>query len=94
MYAEAIRRVAVVGSGPMESGITIQFAIGDYDVQLGDVSNERLELAVNTMATNLELMRDLGVKSDKGFYKWEDEQMAAIRQKVGKALAEIGQFPD
>ena len=37
---------------------------------------------------------DLGVKSGKGFYEWDDEGVAAVRQRVGKALAAIGQFPE
>ena len=60
MDADAIRRVAVVGSGLMGSGIALQFAVGGYNVQLGDVSDEKLEMALGTVATNLEMMRDMG----------------------------------
>ena len=65
MEADAIRRVAVVGSGLMGSGIALQFAVGGYDVQLGDVSDERLEMALGTVATNLEMMRDMGLVDDE-----------------------------
>ena len=65
MDTDAIKRVAVVGSGLMGSGIALQFAIGGYEVQLGDVSDERLELALATIATNLEMMRDMGLVDDE-----------------------------
>ena len=32
---------------------------------------------------------DLGVKSGKGFYAWEDDSVAAFRQQVVQALATI-----
>ena len=35
---------------------------------------------------------DLGVKSGKGFYEWDDDAVAAVRERVGKALATIGQL--
>ena len=36
---------------------------------------------------------DLGVKSGKGFYAWTDDAVAAVRQRVGRALATIEQLP-
>jgi 3-hydroxyacyl-CoA dehydrogenase len=32
---------------------------------------------------------ELGVKSGKGFYDWDDEAVSALRQRVGTALAAI-----
>ena len=35
---------------------------------------------------------DLGVKSGKGFYTWDEDSTAALRQRVGRALATIDQI--
>ena len=35
---------------------------------------------------------DLGVKSGRGFYEWNDEAVAALRQRITHALAAIDRF--
>ena len=32
---------------------------------------------------------ELGVKSGRGFYEWDDEAVSALRQRVGDGLATI-----
>jgi 3-hydroxyacyl-CoA dehydrogenase len=35
---------------------------------------------------------DLGVKSGRGFYEWNDEAVEALRQRITHALAAIDRF--
>lgn len=49
-----LRQVAVIGGGTMGNGIAHVFAQYGFDVTLIDVSEERLQLAKDTIAKNLE----------------------------------------
>ncbi|MBI4546042.1 MAG: 3-hydroxybutyryl-CoA dehydrogenase [Gemmatimonadetes bacterium] len=50
----AIRRVAVIGGGTMGNGIAHVFAQHGHEVVLVDVSEERLSVALATIASNLD----------------------------------------
>ena len=48
-----IKTVGVIGAGQMGSGIAHVCALGGYDVLLNDVAGERLEKALELIATNM-----------------------------------------
>lgn len=48
-----MKNIAVIGAGTMGNGIAHVFAMHDYKVSLVDVSNERLEKALETIDKNL-----------------------------------------
>ena len=51
-----INKVAVIGAGTMGNGIAHVFAQNNYEVRLIDISTERLETAMETIAKNLDRM--------------------------------------
>ena len=54
MKPSHIKRVAVIGSGIMGHGIGQTFALGGYEVQLNDISDELLDKALHQIRNNLE----------------------------------------
>ena len=51
-----MKNIAVIGAGTMGNGIAHVFAMKDYNVSLIDISAERLENALSTIAKNLDRM--------------------------------------
>ena len=51
-----MKNIAVIGAGTMGNGIAHVFAMKDYNVNLIDISAERLENALSTIAKNLDRM--------------------------------------
>ena len=84
------RRLAV--AGPLEV-----FDLAGWDTILAIIDQlfPDLESSDKTPALVREMVArgDLGVKSGKGFYAWTDDAVAAVRQRVGRALATIEQLP-
>lgn len=83
------RRLAV--AGPFEV-----FDIAGWDTILAII--EQLFPAIESSKETPALVRDtveraeLGVKSGKGFYKWDEQAVTALRKRVTKALATIEQL--
>ena len=83
------RRLAV--AGPFEV-----FDIAGWDTILAIM--EQLAPAIESSRETSALLRDkvaqgdLGVKSGKGFYPWDDRSAAALRERVVQALATIEQL--
>ena len=55
-----IKRIAVVGAGLMGHGIAQEFALAGYQVRLYDLSNDRLEKALESIRANLQNLVSLG----------------------------------
>ena len=49
MNVDDVQRIGVVGAGLMGHGIALQFALSGYDVSLNDVSEEKLERAMERL---------------------------------------------
>jgi len=60
-----IKTVGVIGAGQMGSGIAHVCALGGYDVLLNDVAGERLEKALELIATNMGRQVTKGVIEQK-----------------------------
>lgn len=83
------RRLAV--AGPLEvfdiaGWDTISHIIDELFPDL-DTSTEN-----STVITKMLERGDLGVKSGRGFYEWDDKAVAALRQRITHALATIDRF--
>ena len=84
------RRLAV--AGPFEV-----FDLAGWDTILAIIDQlfPDLESSRNTPALVKDMVDrgELGVKSGQGLYPWNDEVVAAVRQRVAEALAAIEQLP-
>ena len=84
------RRLAV--AGPFEV-----FDLAGWDTILAIIDQlfPDLESSRNTPALVKDMVDrgELGVKSGQGLYPWNDEAVAAVRQRVAEALAAIEQLP-
>ena len=58
---DEIERIAVVGAGIMGHAIAQEYARAGFQVHLNDVSEERLQLAIDNVQSNLERLVDLGL---------------------------------
>jgi len=61
-----IRAITVVGAGTMGNGIAHVFAQYGFDVTLNDVSQQYLDRALATIASNLDRQVKKGTMSDDG----------------------------
>jgi len=73
LKVEPIRKVGIVGSGQMGTGIAHVVALGGYDVAINDLEKERFEKAVQTIDKNM--MRQVS----SGKISEEDHQKALAR---------------
>ncbi|MDM5360376.1 3-hydroxyacyl-CoA dehydrogenase family protein [Peribacillus sp. ACCC06369] len=60
-----IKKIAIIGSGVMGSGITQSFAVGGYSVTINDIKEEYLSYAQNRISENLALLIEEGVLTDR-----------------------------
>jgi len=74
-----IRKVGVIGAGQMGSGIAHVCALGGYDVQLNDLSDEQIEAGLATINGNLARQ----AKSNR----ITEEQRETALQRITKASA-------
>ena len=56
MEVHNIRRIAVVGAGLMGHGIAQEFALAGYEVHLHDLSEEKLQQAIENIQANLQML--------------------------------------
>ena len=63
MNVDDIKNVAVVGAGLMGHGIAQEFALGGYDVRINDITEEKLQKAVENIRFNLRMLTDIGTVS-------------------------------
>ena len=61
MDADEIGCIGVVGAGLMGHGIALQFALGGYDVRLNDVSEDRLEAALDNVRATLVMLEEMNL---------------------------------
>jgi len=61
MRVDGIERIAVVGAGIMGHAIAQEYARAGFQVCLNDVSEERLQLALDNVKNNLERLVNLGL---------------------------------
>jgi 3-hydroxybutyryl-CoA dehydrogenase len=66
MEVENVKRVAIIGSGLMGSGIGLEFARFGFEVNLYDINNNALRRALEAAKEDLSLMRSLGLISAEG----------------------------
>lgn len=60
-----IKKIAIIGSGVMGSGIAQSFAVGGYSVTINDIKEEYLVYAQNRIPENLALLIEEGVLTDR-----------------------------
>ncbi|MFE3975455.1 MULTISPECIES: 3-hydroxyacyl-CoA dehydrogenase family protein [unclassified Peribacillus] len=60
-----IKKVAIIGSGVMGSGIAQSFAVSGYFVTINDIKDELLYHAQNQISENLSLLIEEGVLTDE-----------------------------
>jgi 3-hydroxybutyryl-CoA dehydrogenase len=60
-----IKKVAIIGSGVMGSGIAQSFAVSGYLVTINDIKEEMLYHAQNRIAENLSLLIEEGAMTDR-----------------------------
>ncbi|MDV7767283.1 3-hydroxyacyl-CoA dehydrogenase family protein [Peribacillus sp. CSMR9] len=60
-----IKKVAIIGSGVMGSGIAQSFAVSGYFVTINDIKDELLYHAQNRISENLSLLIEEGVLTDE-----------------------------
>ncbi|MGG4266069.1 3-hydroxyacyl-CoA dehydrogenase family protein [Peribacillus simplex] len=60
-----IKKIAIIGSGVMGSGIAQSFAVSGYFVTINDINEELLYHAQNRISENLSLLIDEGVLTDQ-----------------------------
>jgi 3-hydroxybutyryl-CoA dehydrogenase len=79
-----IKSVGIIGAGQMGNGIAHVFAVAGYDVRLSDISDERLELARESIGANL----DRQVEHEK--ISSDDKAAALARITMGTGLELFG----
>ncbi|GAB6256876.1 3-hydroxyacyl-CoA dehydrogenase family protein [Peribacillus sp. N1] len=60
-----IKKIAIIGSGVMGSGIAQSFAVSGYFVTINDIKEELLHRAQNRISENLSLLIEEGVLTDQ-----------------------------
>ncbi|MDM5221361.1 3-hydroxyacyl-CoA dehydrogenase family protein [Peribacillus sp. NJ11] len=60
-----IKKIAIIGSGVMGSGIAQSFAVSGYSVTINDIKEEYLSYAQNRISENLALLIEEGVLTDR-----------------------------
>ncbi|MCM3674781.1 3-hydroxyacyl-CoA dehydrogenase family protein [Peribacillus simplex] len=60
-----IKKIAIIGSGVMGSGIAQSFAVSGYFVTINDIKEELLHHAQNRISENLSLLIEEGVLTDQ-----------------------------
>ncbi|CAH0293324.1 3-hydroxyacyl-CoA dehydrogenase family protein [Peribacillus sp. Bi134] len=60
-----IKKIAIIGSGVMGSGIAQSFAVSGYFVTINDIKDELLHRAQNRISENLSLLIEEGVLTDQ-----------------------------
>ncbi|MGE7183948.1 3-hydroxyacyl-CoA dehydrogenase family protein [Peribacillus sp. NPDC006672] len=60
-----IKKIAIIGSGVMGSGIAQSFAVSGYFVTINDINEELLYRAQNRISENLSLLIEEGVLTDQ-----------------------------
>ncbi len=60
-----IKKIAIIGSGVMGSGIAQSFAVSGYFVTINDVKEELLNHAQNRISENLSLLMEEGALTDR-----------------------------
>lgn len=61
MDVNEIRHISVIGAGLMGRGIALEFALAGYHVSLNDVSDGMLSDAVDSIATDLKMLQEMGL---------------------------------
>ena len=79
-----IKCVGIIGAGQMGNGIAHVFAVAGYDVRLSDISDERLELARESIGANLDRQVEHGKISS------DDKAAALARITMGTGLELFG----
>ncbi len=82
---ETIRRVGVIGAGQMGSGIAHVCALAGLDVDLHDLSEDRIAAGLATVEGNMARQVSSGRISE------EDRAGAMLRIRTAVALADLGQ---
>ncbi|TKH00259.1 3-hydroxyacyl-CoA dehydrogenase family protein [Peribacillus simplex] len=60
-----IKKIAIIGSGVMGSGIAQSFAVSGYFVTINDIKEELLHRAQNRISENLSLLIEEGILTDQ-----------------------------
>ncbi|MBL3645677.1 3-hydroxyacyl-CoA dehydrogenase family protein [Bacillus sp. RHFB] len=60
-----IKKIAIIGSGVMGSGIAQSFAVSGYHVTINDIREELLNHALNRISENLSLLMEEGAVTDR-----------------------------
>lgn len=60
-----IKKIAIIGSGVMGSGIAQSFAVSGYHVTINDIKEELLNHAQNRISENLSLLMEEGAVTDR-----------------------------
>lgn len=60
-----IKKIAIIGSGVMGSGIALSFAVSGYFVTINDIKEELLYHAQNRISENLSLLIEEGALTDR-----------------------------
>jgi 3-hydroxybutyryl-CoA dehydrogenase len=79
-----IKTVGIIGAGQMGSGIAHVCALAGYDVQLHDVSRERIDAGIHSIERNMS--RQVG----RGVIRQDDMDAAVTRIKGAEELQAIG----
>lgn len=82
--ASSIRSIGVIGAGQMGNGIAHVCALAGYDVVLNDISQERLDLAIETIDGNL------ARQAARNRISEEDRAGAVSRIRPSVELSEVG----
>ena len=85
------RRLAV--AGPLEvfdiaGWGTISLIIDELFPDL-DTSSQNFPVLKDMVARG-----DYGVKSERGFYEWDSEAVAALRRRITHAVSSVDRFPE
>ena len=83
MNVEEIRQIAVVGAGLMGHGIAQEFALAGYEVYLNDLTEEKLQDALHSIRSNLEMFVKVGLASP------EQAESVPARIHTGTVLTEV-----
>jgi len=65
MNIDDIRRIAIVGAGLMGHGIAQEFALAGYNVHIHDITEDKLQQAINNIRTNLQMLMKIGTITQK-----------------------------
>ena len=79
-----IQRIGIIGAGQMGNGIAHVMALANYEVQLNDISQDALDVAMQTIRKNLERQASRGKISDTEM----EDAIARIRPTI--KLSDLG----